>query len=184
MHILFSGAHWTSPFLLEVKNMNKDVKEIERVEELPADAYVEPAKKSDDELLELLLGAPEVETKTVYMPRFKQNFKVQSITSDDYSRLENRCKYPVKNKRTHQIEEKVDQDKLSSLLVSKACVWPDWSDKRILERYQTDSPEVAIKKRLLIGEISELSNAILEVSGFRDGLEEAKNSYEEAAKQE
>lgn len=158
--------------------------ETEKLADMPADAYVAPAGKSDDELLELLLGAPDIEVKEVFMPRFRQNFKVQSITSDEYGKLENRCKYPVKNKRTHQIEEKVDQDKLSSLLVSKACVWPNWSDKKILEKYNTDSPEVAIKKRLLIGEISELSNAILEVSGFRDGLEEAKNSYEEAAKQE
>lgn len=165
--------------------MNKNqATETEKLDTMPADAYVEPPKKSDAELLELLLGAPDIETAVVHMPRFKQDFKVQSITSDEYSRLENRCKYPVKNKRTHQIEEKVDQDKLSSLLVAKACVWPDWSDKRILEKYNTESPEVAIKKRLLIGEISELSNAILEVSGFRDGLEEAKNSYEEAAKQE
>lgn len=158
--------------------------EVENLAEMPADAYVEPAGKTDNELLELLLGAADIETKEVYMPRFKQYFKIQSITSDEYGKLETRCKYPVKNKRTHQIEEKVDQDKLSSLLVSRACIWPNWSDKKILAKYNTENPEVAIKKRLLIGEISELSNAILEVSGFRDGLEEAKNSYEEAAKQE
>ena len=162
--------------------MKKEL-EMEKVDNMPVDAYVEEVEKTDAELLELLLGAPDIETKEVYMPRFKQYFKVQSITSDEYSKLETRCKYPVKDKRTHKIEEKVDQDKLSALLISKACVWPNWNDPRILGKYNTSSAEVAIKKRLLIGEISELSNEIMEVSGFRDGLEEAKNSYEEAAKQ-
>lgn len=156
----------------------------ENAAEMPKDAYVEPAKKTDEELLEALLGTPDEDTKQVYMKRFKGYFTVKSISSEEYNKLEKRCKYPVKNPRTHQIEEKTDQDKLSNMLILAACVKPDWSNERLMNKYNTSDPTVVIRKRLLIGEISDLTQAIMDISGFSDGLEEAKNSLEEAEKQE
>lgn len=156
----------------------------ENIDNMPADAYVEPAGKSDEELLEALLGTPDEDTKQVYMKRFNGYFTVKSISSEEYNNLEKRCKYPFKNPRTHQIEEKTDQDKLSNLLVLTACVKPDWRNERLLKKYNTSDPVVVIRKRLLIGEISDLTQAIMDVSGFSDGLEEAKNSLKEAEKQE
>lgn len=152
--------------------------------ELPADAYIEPQSQSDEDLLDALLGTPDESTKDVYMKRFKKYFTVKAISSEEYSKLENRCKYPVKNTRTHRLEEKIDQDKLANLLILTACVKPDWSNKKLLEKYGTSEPTTVIKKRLFIGEINELSNAIMEISGFDDGLEEIKNSFNEAKKQE
>ena len=160
------------------------IENFERITDMPADAYVEPAGKTDYELLEALLGTPDEDTKEVYMKRFKAYFTVKSISSEEYSRLEKRCKYPVKNPRTHQIEEKTDQDKLSNLLILEACVKPDWNNEKLLKKYNTSDPAVVIRKRLLIGEISDLTQAIMDISGFSDGLEEIKNSLEEAAKQE
>lgn len=158
--------------------------EYENLEEMPADAYVEPEGPSDDELLEKLLGAPDEVTKQVYMKRFDAYFTVKAISSEEYSRLENRCKYPVKNKRTHQIEEKTNQEMLSNLLIVTACVKPDWNNPKLLAKYNTNDPAKAIRKRLYIGEISQLTEAIMDVSGFDDGLEEAKNSLSEAEKRQ
>lgn len=160
------------------------VENYKNIDDMPADAYVEPAGKTDEELLEALLGTPDEDTKQVYMKRFKGYFTVKSISSEEYNRLEKRCKYPFKNPRTHQIEEKTDQDKLSNLLILEACVKPDWRNEKLLQKYNTSDPVVVIRKRLLIGEISDLTQAIMDVSGFSDGLEEAKNSLQEAAKQE
>ncbi|WP_313341258.1 phage tail assembly chaperone [Lacrimispora sp.] len=156
----------------------------ENVEDMPADAYVEPATQTDDELLEALLGTPESAEKQVYMKRFKAYFTVKAISTEEYNKLEQRCKYPVKNPRTHQIEEKTDQDKLSRLLVLTACVKPDWNNPKLLSKYNTDDPTKVIRKRLFIGEISQLTEAIMDVSGFDDGMEAIKNSLAEAEKQE
>lgn len=153
------------------------------VEDMPKDAYVAPPEKSDDELLDKLLGTPDETTKKVYMRRFEAYFTVKSISSEEYSSLEKRCKYPVKNARTHQIEEKTNQDMLSNLLILTACTKPDWSNPQLLKRYNTDDPVKVIRKRLYIGEISQLTEAIMDVSGFDDGLEEAKNLLAEAEKQ-
>lgn len=160
------------------------IEALNAVQSAPADEYQEPVKKSDDELLLALLGTPDEAHKEVFMKRFGAYFTVKSISSDEYTRLEKRCKYPVKNSRTHQIEEKVDQDKLSNMLILAACTNPDWGNEKLLAKYNTSDPSVVIRKRLLIGEISDLTQAIMDISGFSDGLEEAKNSLEEAAKQE
>ncbi len=141
----------------------------------PADRYYEPAETSDDDLLKALLSVEDTATKQEYIPRFKSYFTVKSITSDEYNKLVDRCKYPVKNKRTHQIEEKINQDKLSVLLIKEACVKPDWSNPQLLKKYNTDDPCVVINKRLLIGEITQLSSAIMDVSGFSDEIEKIKN---------
>lgn len=148
--------------------------EIENVNE-PADMYYEPAETSDEDLLNALLNTEDVATKQEYIPRFGVYFTLKSINSEEYNKLVDRCKYPVKNKRTHQIEEKINQDKLSLLLVEAACVKPNWSDKKLLDKYNTTDPCVVINKRLLIGEITQLSSAIMDISGFTDEIEKIKN---------
>ncbi len=155
----------------------KEIKEnFINAEDMPEDAYIAPPEQSDDELLEKLLGTPDEATKQVYMKRFNAYFTVKAISSEEYSRLEKRCKYPVKNARTHQIEEKTNQDMLSNLLILTACVKPNWDNPQLLKKYNTDDPTKVIRKRLYIGEISQLTEAIMDISGFDDGLEEAKNS--------
>ncbi len=152
--------------------------------ELPADAYVAPEQGTDEDLLDKLLGTPDETTKSVFMKRFGAEFVVKAISSEEYSQLEKRCKYPVKNARTHQIEEKTNQEMLSNLLILTACTKPNWNDPKLLAKYNTNDPAKVIKKRLYIGEISQLTEAIMDVSGFDDGLEEAKNSLAEAEKQQ
>lgn len=163
--------------------MKEKTIDCEKLEEMPGDVYVAPPAMSDDELLEKLLGTPDVATKQVFMKRFNAYFTVKAISSEEYSYLENRCKYPVKNKRTHQIEEKTNQEMLSNLLIVTACVKPDWNEPKLLEKYNTSDPAKVIRKRLYIGEISQLTEAIMDISGFDDGLEEAKNSLCGAEKQ-
>jgi len=156
----------------------------ENVEDMPADAYVEPVTQTDEDLLEALLGTPDGDEKKVYMKRFNSYFTVKAISSEEYGQLEKRCKYPVKNPRTHQIEEKTDQDKLSSMLILTACTKPNWNNPKLLAKYSTEDPTKVIRKRLLIGEISQLTEAIMDVSGFDDGMEAIKNSLAEAEKQQ
>ena len=156
----------------------------ENADDMPQDIHIEPPMPDDDKLLEALLGAADEEKRSVFMPRFKSDFVVRSITSEEYARLEKRCKYPVKNNRTKQLEEKTDQDRLSYMLIATACVSPNWSDPRLLSKYNTSDPSQVVKKRLFIGEISMLTDAIMDVSGFADGVEVVKNSYDEAEKQQ
>ena len=83
--------------------MEDKITAYEKMEDMPGDAYIAPPTMSDAELLEKLLGTPDEATKQVYMKRFDAYFTVKAISSEEYSKLENRCKYPVKNKKFHKL---------------------------------------------------------------------------------
>lgn len=144
--------------------------------ELEEGASYDPERDKAD-LLKALLSTDDEVFKNVPMPRFGEDacFVVKGISSEAYAKLEKRCKYPVKDKRTRTITEKVDQDKLSYLLINEACISPDWSDPKLLQKYNTEDPVSVIRKRLLLGEVTALTQAIMDASGFTDEVEEIKN---------
>lgn len=57
----------------------------------------EEVKQDNDALLNALLSAEDEVTKNIEMPRFGGTFTVRAISSDEYTKLEKRCKYPVKH---------------------------------------------------------------------------------------
>ena len=144
-------------------------------EETVVDAVYEEVEQNDGDLLKALLSVEDEVTKMVWMPRFGAHFKVRGVPADEYARLENRCKYMVKNKRTGRVEEKIDQDKLSLMLIQAGCMTPDWSDPKLLEKYKVTDPSEVIQKRLLMGEVDMLSTAIMDASGYFNGVETIKN---------
>jgi hypothetical protein len=154
--------------------MSFDIEDGSRENPTGDEGYTEIQQDSKT-LLNSLLSVEDEVIQTVEMPRFKAFFKVRGISSEVYSRLENRCKYPVKDKRRGTITEKVDQDKLSYLLVNEACIDPQWNDPQLLSKYNTTDPVVVIRKRLLLGEVTALTSAIMDASGFTDEIVEIKN---------
>lgn len=139
--------------------------------------YAEVAgdEMTDEQLLEKLLSADDVQYRDVFIARFGTYFRVRSISSERYNQMQKRCTYFEKNKRTKQLDKKVDQDKLGTLLIAEACVRPNFNDKRLLDKYNTLDAADVVNKRLLIGEIGILSEAIMEASGFDMGVDDVKN---------
>lgn len=86
--------------------MEDKITAYEKMEDMPGDAYIAPPTMSDAELLEKLLGTPDEATKQVYMKRFDAYFTVKAISSEEYSKLENRCKYPVKTKERTRLRKR------------------------------------------------------------------------------
>lgn len=136
---------------------------------------LEEISQDNASLLNALLSVEDEVVKTVKMPRFGCCFKIKGISTEVYKRLEDRCKYPVINKRTHTTTEKINQDLLSYRLIDAACIEPNWSDPQLLRKYNTEDPIVVIQKRLLLGEVTALTTAIMDASGFSDDVEEIKN---------
>ena len=128
-----------------------------------------------NDLMDALLNTPDQTTTDVYMKRFGTHFTLRAIDSGEYRKLEKRCTYHMKNKRTGKISKELDEDKFSYVLINAACINPKWSNPQLLEKYNTSDPCDVIQKRLYIGEITELTQAIMDISGFSDEVEEIKN---------
>ncbi|WP_029100218.1 phage tail assembly chaperone [Brevibacillus thermoruber] len=128
--------------------------------------------KKEFDLLQSLLDTEFKPEKDVPMRRFGEqaSFRIRALDGKDIQRIRQQAMYPTKN------GEKLDEEKFGTLLIVKACVNPDWSDRRLLEGLGVSDPTEAVQKRLLSGEIAKLTAAILDLSGFgEDAEDDVKN---------
>ncbi|QIG62530.1 tail assembly chaperone [Sporosarcina phage Lietuvens] len=126
--------------------------------------------------LDALLGASIDVQDTVFIKRLDVKFTVKALTGDRVKKLREQCTYTEGkgvNRRTFTKEEE-----LGNLLIAEGCLSPDFSDKKLLEKYSASDAADCVQKALLAGEVATLSHAVLDVSGFgdeNDTVEDAKN---------
>lgn len=133
----------------------------------------------NDFLLENV-GSP-VEEKELKLKRFKAPWKIKSLTAEETSELRKLATKRELNKRTHQYEQSTDQNKFADLVLTAAVVVPDLNNAELQKSWGCiGEPEKLLKRMLNMGEYTELSNAVMELSGLNDAdgaqlVEEAKN---------
>jgi hypothetical protein len=119
--------------------------------------------------LEALLGANLDVTKEVYISRLKTSFTVKALTNAETTKARLRATTGKDN---------VDATTLSYVMISMACVDPDFNDKALKAHYGASDDVDCVGKALLPGEIAKLTTEISNLSGFgneEELLEEAKN---------
>lgn len=125
--------------------------------------------------LDALLGASIEVEELVPIARLGVDFKIKALTGDKVNQLREQCTYfegkGVNRKRVTNEEE------LGQLLISTACIEPDFGNDKLLAKYGARDAADCVQKALLAGEVATLSHAVLDVSGFdRDtDVEEVKN---------
>lgn len=129
-------------------------------------------------LIDKLLGAePASEiTQKVNIERFGE-FTVRALTAEEINKIrEEATRYEIKGKERKAF---VDETELGLLMVVKATVEPDFSDKRLLKHFDAKTATQCVQKALLAGELAQLTQAVVAVSGLGDDddelIEEAKN---------
>ena len=112
------------------------------------------AESVEDFLFENV-GSP-VEEKEIKLERFKSPFKIKSLTADE--------------------------NQFQDLVVAEAVVSPNLNSEKLQTSWGCIAkPEEVLKKMLKVGEYTELSQAIMDLSGLNDDdssedlVEEAKN---------
>lgn len=74
--------------------------------------------------------------------------------------------------------KELDEHKFGALAIATACTNLNFGDPKMLEKYSASDEGDCVQKALLAGEIAHLSQAVMEVSGFKDmnaQVKEAKN---------
>ncbi len=122
--------------------------------------------------------------KQLYMARIsdlagsKVYFTIQALTLDEAKEIrENASK--IRFNKAHEREDYYDDEEAALFCILKGVVDPDLKDKRLLEKLSVPTPKDLLKKLLLSGEIANISEQIMNLSGFNslgetDG-EEIKN---------
>lgn len=116
--------------------------------------------------LDALLTAELETVQTVHIKRLGVDFTVKAITSDQLNKINEQAKGP---------NGKVVESDINGLLVSAACIDPDFKDAGLRERYDAVTAAEVVNKALLAGEVVKLTQTIMEISGFTDDTAKIKN---------
>lgn len=126
--------------------------------------------------LDALLAADLEINKDVFIKRLQANFTIKAIDGEALKKMQEMATFITgKGKNA---KKTVDEEKLGKLIISEACVSPNFADSRLLEKYGASDGADVVQKALLAGEIAKLSAEIMDISGFGDEdeqIEEVKN---------
>lgn len=99
-------------------------------------------------------------------------FKIRALRQDENEALVKLHTIPGKG----GAPGKLDQMGYSRGVIVAATIEPDFSSKEMCEAYGTLDPAEVPSRMLMAGEYAQLSNAILQLSGFKENVSaEAKN---------
>lgn len=129
---------------------------------------------TDEQILQKLLGADTVPEKTVSLSRLGIPITLRGLTGKQVYSIRERSIMQVKG-RKGQTEEKLDSEQFNCSLIAAATVKPNWSDAKLITQFNASGPEEVIKRILLAGELTQLSEQVLDLSGYNTELEEIKN---------
>lgn len=115
--------------------------------------------------LDALLSATLDVQEEVYIPRLKTAFTIKALTEEEIE--------ATTQEATTGRNGSVDMKLQNRLIVAKATLDPNFNDKALKAHYGTTTADETVKKALLIGEQAKLFQAVLKLTGFADGSEEA-----------
>lgn len=123
--------------------------------------------------LQALLDSPiGPQTGTWRCRRLKVDFRLRSLDNASYAKAQEQATRYVRNRRSGRMEKDVDGSTLSFLVVVEGVTHPSFNDQNLLKKYNALGPQDAVKKALLPGEIDQLAEKILALSGFDEDLED------------
>ena len=153
-------------------------REAEELEEDPGFAGLD-----EDDALDLLLSAePAEQLQDVVLPPRKGTDKdlkltLRSVTESEWDEIRNQSEKtkPAANRQQRRArrgndEPEMDNALMARLLVKKATVNLNWNDSALRQKFKAQTGEDVIKAVLLYGEVANLAQIVMEISGFEEDL--------------
>jgi len=127
---------------------------------------------SEDQIIKKLLNDEEVPTRTVFLERLGIPIKLRALTAKQLLKTRETATYIEKVKGGEV--QKFDNDSFNMGLIMKATVSPNWSDSKLLTSLKVSSGAEILKRKLLAGELDNLANEVMDLSGYNDELKDIK----------
>ncbi|KGO14286.1 XkdN [Clostridium botulinum] len=129
--------------------------------------------KEEDILNQLLTGEEELPTATVILDRLKIKLELKGLSEKEISSIRKECSTRKKNKGNWV--EKLNDNEFDAGLIVGATTNINWNDPKLLESKNVSDGKQYIRRKLLAGEITNLVNKILDLSGFNDEIEDVED---------
>lgn len=127
----------------------------------------------EEDILAKLMGTHEVPTATIQVPRLGIEIELKGLTEKQISRIREEC--TTKRKVSGKLESKVNNADFDAAIIVGATTNFDWNNQKLVDSIKVSDGKAYIRRKLLAGEISFLTDKVLELSGFNDELEEKED---------
>lgn len=127
----------------------------------------------EEDIIEKLMGSYEVPETTVFIERMGIPVTLKGLSEKEISKIRKECTYTRKFKG--KTEDKFDGNEFDAGLIIASTTNFDWNNQKLLDSAKASDGKQFIRKKLLAGEISSLTDKILELSGFNSELEEVED---------
>jgi len=99
----------------------------------------------------------------------EHKFILRPLTLGEYDAVRKRAINP-----NMSAAERADSIELNRQLVIESCVEPNFRSEALLDALCVKTPSAAIDKVLMAGEVINIANKVMEISGFGDNMDKAR----------
>ena len=143
---------------------------------------------NEEAILDKLFAASDDENtpkRTVTIKRIGLSFALKGLKEDKLEKLQKQ--YTITERVRGEEKEKLDRQRYNRAVIAEATVAIGddenvrWDHPELTSKYKASGAEQVIKRVLLAGEILQLADVVLELSGFYDEaieVEQVKNLSE------
>lgn len=127
----------------------------------------------EEDIINKLMGAHEIPTATVILDRLEIKLELKGLTEKEISSIRKEC--TTRKKVKGAFEDKVNNAEFDAGLIVAGTNNFDWNNEKLLDSIKVSDGKQYIRRQLLAGEITNLVNKILDLSGFNDEMEETED---------
>lgn len=127
----------------------------------------------EEDILKQLMGEEELPTAAVILDRLKIKLELKGLTEKEISNIRKECSTKKKVKGVY--EEKINNAEFDAGLIVGATTNFNWNNPQLLQSKNVSDGKQYIRRKLLAGEITNLVNKVLELSGYNDELEDVED---------
>lgn len=125
----------------------------------------------EDTIISKLMGDYAVPTGNFNIKRLGIPIDLKGLKESELKVLRKECMMKPK-KVNGRIEEKINSTDYDAAIIVASTTNFDWNNPKLVEKYSVSDGKKVVLKLLLPGEITNLVNRVLELSGFNDDIEE------------
>lgn len=147
-----------------------NVEKLTKKEELELEKEKEMIMTEDD-IISILAEERPLPTRDVKIERLGIIVTLVALTEKDISKLRKECTHEKKG-RGGKKEKEFDDEEFNIALIEKSAVKPNFNNAKLLKALKLSSGKEVIRRKFLAGEMAQLGDHVLELSGFDDELED------------
>lgn len=127
----------------------------------------------EEDILKQLMGEEELPTATIILDRLKIKLELKGLTEKEISSIRKEC--TTRKKVRGVWEENLNNAEFDAGLIVAATTNFDWNNPKLLQSKNVSEGTQFVRRKLLAGEITNLVNKILDLSGFNDEIEDVED---------